>query len=30
VIPVLYVAIGLKVGAELAGIVAGLMESGRG
>jgi len=30
VIPVLYLAIGLKVGAELAGIVAGLMESGRG
>jgi len=30
VIPVLYVAIGLKVGTELAGIVAGLMESGRG
>lgn len=30
VIPVLYVAIGLKVGAELAGIVAELMESGRG
>ena len=29
VIPILYVAIGLKVGAELAGIVAGLMESGR-
>lgn len=30
VIPILYVAIGLKVGAELAGIVAGLMESRSG